>query len=779
IFTVVCQGPDVPAVLDRISLDNAVVIATDGDWLYVGLGTEGLQVYDLTEPANPQLRGSFGSEEGFVGYTNDIEIIESADGQKIVLLAGDTGGLFSLLVDEADPDNTVSLLDTEIDPSVSFKGIAVHGDLACIVGGSSGLLCYDISNPSSLRLLASTSSFVPSLQMRRKYQNNQYSLELIPYYFSDAVAVETYSHYALVAERAQYGRYFYDQYSYVRRSSAVNPYGGWVGVFDISDPTRPTRAGMIRLDGQQLLDMDLLGDRLYLATEDGLVVYDISRPNAPKRLGFLQMDLQTLKVSAVHDTAMVTTAAGMYFIDVSDPRHMTVQYYLDDNLSSIGAGEVIGRNIFLPGSGLGVLRLDGEPLGQIVVDKKQTVMDDNDVPVTIRISGGGQIRVHTDTLGEGYIERLEIYNTTLSTRVTVRTPKRQTTTIGDIDVSGPLKSLSAKTTVVTGDIIIEGPIRKLTLGDVGDGLDRWEQTLTIGNAPEPNPKAAVTIKLGRVEDLRIESDITIKSITAAAWFDDESDWSEDPHEVPVDVADYIAAPALGRLKITGARAYDGDLQADLIVGEGEGSLGYVKIDGNLTGSWFAKDVKSVSVGGNVDGFTMELTQPVTANKRLLALGKMKVAGKIVNTSIRTAGSIGAISAGAMENSVLFAGVKADYDVDVYGGDGNGDGVLDLPTATGQFAEAVDDVFASIKSLTIRGSKALTGDLFINSNVAAGAIGKVTVREVLLDSDDVPFGFAAADSLKSLSWLQGRERYRWGTAGWPEDTEDLQATVFGQ
>ncbi|NQU74778.1 MAG: peptidylprolyl isomerase, partial [Planctomycetes bacterium] len=72
IFTVVCQGPDVPAVLDRISLDNAVVVATDGNWLYVGLGTEGLQVYDLTEPANPQLRGSFGSEEGFVGYTNDI-----------------------------------------------------------------------------------------------------------------------------------------------------------------------------------------------------------------------------------------------------------------------------------------------------------------------------------------------------------------------------------------------------------------------------------------------------------------------------------------------------------------------------------------------------------------------------------------------------------------------------------------------------------------------------------------------------------------------------------
>jgi len=101
----------------------------------------------------------------------------------------------------------------------------------------------------------------------------------------------------------------------------------------------------------------------------------------------------------------------------------------------------------------------------------------------------------------------------------------------------------------------------------------------------------------------------------------------------------------------------------------------------------------------------------------------------------------------MRDSALFAGVAGP-------GDGNGDGVFDLPDPATQLALGVGER-CRIDSLRVTG---IRGEefTFINTNLAAAEFGYVYVRSSQDDNGGVPFGIAA-DTIDRALW--NGERFR--------------------
>jgi hypothetical protein len=102
-----------------------------------------------------------------------------------------------------------------------------------------------------------------------------------------------------------------------------------------------------------------------------------------------------------------------------------------------------------------------------------------------------------------------------------------------------------------------------------------------------------------------------------------------------------------------------------------------------------------------------------------------VTGLLHNSTITTAGNLGAVTVGGIDSANVFAGVSS------------------RPDALEDFADA-----RTIQSFTIAGIKGYTGSLFLNSQVAAQTIGAIKVKDVSATGAG-DFGFVA-DVIKSYS-----------------------------
>ena len=102
------------------------------------------------------------------------------------------------------------------------------------------------------------------------------------------------------------------------------------------------------------------------------------------------------------------------------------------------------------------------------------------------------------------------------------------------------------------------------------------------------------------------------------------------------------------------------------------------------------------------------------------MGSFSVGQAVTDSVIRSAGSVGKVTVGALINSSLLVGVK--------------DSVAGLPSASTDFV--ADD---SLLSFTVTQRERPYS--FSNSNVAAASMGKVVVGRVNPGNNAVPFGFA--------------------------------------
>ena len=310
--------------------------------------------------------------------------------------------------------------------------------------------------------------------------------------------------------------------------------------------------------------------------------------------------------------------------------------------------------------------------------------DGNDV--TFMLSGGGFGVIDPCDCGFG---QATLYETTAVSVLTISGRAGTGSRVGDITCSGPLKSLIAKNVDLHGN-------------------------LTIGSSS--NPKAAVAITFDEANDLNINSQMPIKSITATQW-----------------LGGSVNAPSLGSITTKGdkKRGIAGNLDIDVTV---PGVINSVKVAGELAGTWDCHIVNSIAVTSTDD---FDLTLSHTPDLKIPALGKLTVKEEFGWSQILSSGNIGTITVGEIIDSSCFAGVTTTSDTE---GNGGPDDVLDLPDPNTD----IDYVYpATIKSIAVKGVKGWGQVCFIgNSNFAAATILSISLTYPQNDNGGVPFGVAA-------------------------------------
>ena len=99
-------------------------------------------------------------------------------------------------------------------------------------------------------------------------------------------------------------------------------------------------------------------------------------------------------------------------------------------------------------------------------DKFEFIDNDGDsVQITLKNAMG---KITLGSQGNADIENIELYDDLGGSKLTIKTSKDGTTTLGSLSGSGDIKMISAKTTDISGDLDFDGSIGKLQVNDILD-----------------------------------------------------------------------------------------------------------------------------------------------------------------------------------------------------------------------------------------------------------------------------------------------------------------------
>ena len=120
-----------------------LVLSSDGNTAYVAVGISGLQVIDVSDPANLSLSGLFNTAG------NALDVVLSADGSLAYVADGSYG---LQIIDVSDPSSPSLLSTFDTNGYASGVTLSSDGSKAYVANGSSGLHIVSVSdsvNPSS------------------------------------------------------------------------------------------------------------------------------------------------------------------------------------------------------------------------------------------------------------------------------------------------------------------------------------------------------------------------------------------------------------------------------------------------------------------------------------------------------------------------------------------------------------------------------------------------------------------------------------------------------
>jgi len=386
-----------------------------------------------------------------------------------------------------------------------------------------------------------------------------------------------------------------------------------------------------------------------------------------------------------------------------------------------------------------------------------------DEVVRFSLPGAGTGEV-TYNAGDGTFD-MTVTGTNSASHVVVTTPLGVEVDLGDISVptdgGGADVNLGSFTAIggnLLGDADFSGGLRRFVVNDV-DGGD--QQAISVGAAATPIGRDRLVLILGDVTDLSIDSLTPIQKAAVESWTDVITGGGDD---------DVITASWLAKLVSDGGFQADLDLDpamaglpANSPAARGGLILGRATIDGMLEEAvWAIEGKAGTLVLGAVDGLTLRADRAgriivngdmanatVTLDTALIrrgnALGTLRVLGALDTSVIRTVGNVGRAVLGQMVDSILFAGVNPAVTTLPDNGDFTAADVNGLQAAIRRF---------TIKSPVVSARKGFQaqGDLFTNSLVAAGRLGRAIVRNVTTDNADIEFGFAADSTINLLTWF---------------------------
>ena len=243
-------------------------VCGQGDYVYVSAQHDGLGIYDVSLPSEPVLVGV---------YDPTGEDVNAADVDgDLAVVARDTD---VHVVDVSDPE-APSLLGSCSTITSEIHNVAISGDFAFATMGLEGVSVVDISDPTS-PFIADDIQVVGAVALGLDAAGD-YLAVAAKYDFLMFKVLETGT-ISLVGSCAT-GSYTTDvdlegNYAFVSASDRLL-------TIDVSDPTSPSVVSSIEVDMGWFEDVEVFGDRLYLADEcgstvGGIRVYDVSDPESP------------------------------------------------------------------------------------------------------------------------------------------------------------------------------------------------------------------------------------------------------------------------------------------------------------------------------------------------------------------------------------------------------------------------------------------------------------------------------------------------------------------
>jgi len=284
-------------------------VDVQGDLAFVAAHTSGLQVVDISAPAQPVVVGSWDSPGQALAVMVDGDL---------AYLADDGAGV--RIIDIGDPASPVEV--GHYDPPGPVRGLFVAGDLLFVSSGGDGLRIVDVTDPTAPALVSvlalSGSAYDVWVEGNVAYVAATFDAgglhvvdvtdpaDPVPLSFTDVpgwtTRVQVDGTVAYVASRA-----------------------GGLLTYDVADPTSPDLLGTYATAGEAWgLHVD--GDRLYLGVDSGeLLVMDVCDPASPQLVHAVALgDAVREVVTAGHHAFVATFGTGLQVVEVSADGTMAV-----------------------------------------------------------------------------------------------------------------------------------------------------------------------------------------------------------------------------------------------------------------------------------------------------------------------------------------------------------------------------------------------------------------------------------------------------------------------
>ena len=336
------------------------------------------------------------------------------------------------------------------------------------------------------------------------------------------------------------------------------------------------------------------------------------------------------------------------------------------------------------------------------------------------------------------VASIAMNHTGLTTLLQVTTVGRNLISVGGITSDSVVAVIRAPGVLVTGNMTTGGWVREVNLGGAQDG------TISIGPT---HINGSLKFTAGSMTDESLVSDIRIGTLTASQWLNTTgaAESLTAPQALTIRVRGNFQ-PDLNITGIAGAQVSLQTFAAGAITG-GTWNVGgkmHMLNAGSISTGWTgtvngaldnlnvshdavmnltANAVGKMIVHGALSASTVTLTQPLTGAS--FDINNLFVGGTMIDSTIRSAGNVNAVSIGSMQDSNLYVGLVNPT----------------LPAVTADFANT-----AEIHSISLRRSASAS---FAGSNIAAYQLGSVVLGAVATANGGTPFG-VGAHSINSIT-----------------------------
>jgi hypothetical protein len=317
------ESSEVIASLDPENCLGALVLEEDKLFL---AGRSGLQIYDLSDPANPVLLSQFRHPVGF----HDAQGLARYDGLTYALNA--EGRSFDLATLDLSLPAADLLLDQQVIGQEPLLDLLVSGDTLIASVWMGSLYTLDISDPGTPQLL------------HRPVEGELYSGDLFAMDVKDDVL-----------------------YMPVASGEVIS-----IGAIDLSDPANLALATEVETGDWTVLDMTVVEDILYVLSQgedNHITLYDVSQPLAPQQIATLTMTESANRLAVTGDTLYAAcdfyNCQAVYAIDVADAEnpHIFARWTIPFGVQDMVADEQ--GTIYLVTSEQSIWSMDGSDPAQL------------------------------------------------------------------------------------------------------------------------------------------------------------------------------------------------------------------------------------------------------------------------------------------------------------------------------------------------------------------------------------------------------------------------------